>query len=57
MKNTDNNIDSSAKIGDLLVKEGFVKQSDVKTALEIQDAEAEESNLPLSLLAGQEKVC
>ncbi|MDD2317012.1 MAG: ATPase, T2SS/T4P/T4SS family [Desulfobacterales bacterium] len=50
MKNTNNCIDSSAKIGDLLVKEGFVKQSEVKTALEIQAAEAEESRLPMGLL-------
>lgn len=50
LKNTNNGIDPCAKIGDLLVKEGFVKQNDVKTALEIQAAEAEASNLPLGLL-------
>ncbi len=40
----------ASKIGELLVREGFIKKEDVERGLEIQQKEAEESELPLGML-------
>jgi len=50
MSETENRKMYPFKIGELLIKEGFVKREDVERALEIQKREEEETKIPFGLI-------